>query len=307
MDLSIIICTWNNSQRLGLTLQSIAECRIPAGLKWEIVLVNNNCTDDTDTVVQKFEDTIPIHYVKEPVQGLSRAKNTGLTAAKGELVLFTDDDVKPSVDWIATYWKVYNNKPENYFFGGPVESEFEIKKIDEDLLNLAPPSVKGLDLGVQDKILGQNESFISGNWACPLKPIAEAGGFDHDLGLNPSSGSVLTGEEYDLMERLKSKGFIPFYIHDAKVTHFVPKDKATLSHIASRSKGWGYYVGVMSAKTTDQLFTISGIPSYAYREFIHRSLKWLGAKIRRQKGYREYLAWCETIGKIKGYHNRSKR
>ncbi|MGH9460276.1 MAG: glycosyltransferase family A protein, partial [Vicinamibacteria bacterium] len=146
-NLSVLISTWNRSQSLSQTLQSISRCTIPAGLRWELVLVNNNCTDDTDKVAKAFSEFLPIVYVKEPIQGLSRAKNTGLAAASGELILFTDDDVEPCEDWIALYWTSYRATPSGYYFGGPVVSRFELRPPDPELLEVAPPEVRGFEWG----------------------------------------------------------------------------------------------------------------------------------------------------------------
>ncbi len=68
MDISILICTWNNSKRLRIALDFISHCTIPKGLDWEVVLVNNNCTDDTDKVVEDFSSKLPLKYVNEPIQ-----------------------------------------------------------------------------------------------------------------------------------------------------------------------------------------------------------------------------------------------
>ena len=47
---SVAICTWNRSAVLGLTLDQLTRLRVPADVEWELLVVNNNCTDDTDAV-----------------------------------------------------------------------------------------------------------------------------------------------------------------------------------------------------------------------------------------------------------------
>ena len=81
MNVSVIICTWNNCRRLAITLDAISQCVIPPNLQWELVLVNNNCTDETQRVAREFANKLPLVYVEEPQQGLSRAKNKGLRVA----------------------------------------------------------------------------------------------------------------------------------------------------------------------------------------------------------------------------------
>ena len=83
---SVVLCTWNNAKRLAITLDAISKCAFD--MKWELVVVNNNCSDETDQVVEACREKLPIVYVHETRQGLSRARNAGLSAASGELVVF---------------------------------------------------------------------------------------------------------------------------------------------------------------------------------------------------------------------------
>ena len=105
-------------------------------------IVNNNCSDDTDQAVEQFKTKLPLVYIKESSQGKSRALNAGLSIAKGRLVIFCDDDVILNINWIDAYWKAFQTKPFGYFWGGPIESEFEGEQPQDDLLSVAPFSVK---------------------------------------------------------------------------------------------------------------------------------------------------------------------
>lgn len=305
MDLSLIICTWNNCSRLRITLDSISQCTILSNLEWELVLVNNNCTDNTDEVVREFTDALPIVYIHEPRQGLSRARNAGLNVASGSLILFTDDDVKPYKNWLMTYWETYKEKPQGFFFGGPVDCEYESVRPDEELLSLAPPSVKGLDWGTKSRTLSSTESLIAASWACPLKELNTVGGFDIHLGLDPSSGKVRGGEETNLMERLKANGLSPWYIPEAKIVHFVPKDKTTLKHISDREEAWGYYLGIKQQENYKQFSKIAGIPRWMYKDLFKYWLSWIIAKGKRKKGYEEYVRLKHKMGFMRGLRESS--
>jgi len=234
VDISVIICTWNNCQRLAITLESFCQCRIPDHITWELIIVANNCTDRTREIVEGMMNRLPLVYVEEPIQGLSRAKNTGLRNASGSLVIFTDDDVYPDARWVETYWKAFIRQPRGFFWGGPVESEFEGPKPDPDLLNLAPASVKGLDYGPVRRELKKGERFISANWACPQESFAQVGGFNVNLGLNSKTGEVSIGEESDIMSKLFQAGDNAIYLPEARLWHFVPRSKCTNEHILAR-------------------------------------------------------------------------
>ena len=65
MDISVILCTWNNADRLNITLNSLFSLEPVDNCKWEIVIINNNCTDHTDDVVCSFTDHLPVKYIYE--------------------------------------------------------------------------------------------------------------------------------------------------------------------------------------------------------------------------------------------------
>ena len=78
--------------------------------------------------------------------------------------------------------------------------------------------------------------------------LKKVGGFNTEFGLGASKGGVLVGEETDLMERLIFNGLKPVYLPRAKISHYVPKEKVTLDHIASRYRAAGRYSGKKFSK-----------------------------------------------------------
>ena len=299
VDLSVVLCTWNNSKRLSVTLAAISLCRVPEALEWELVLVNNNCSDNTDSVIRCFSSGLPIVCVHEKGQGLSRARNTGLKAANGRLIVFTDDDVTPSVGWIDAYWRSFSQRAREAFYGGPIESEFEGARPKEDLLVVAPWSVKGLDWGREAHILADHERFAGANWACPAEALIAAGGFDENLGLDGSSKVVKVGEETDLMMRLQDRGLEPWYIPEARIKHFVPANKCRLRHIAARTEAAGY---VWARYRPDH--DMDSVPAWMYKVGVKLWLEWLKRRAHGNRAYLQYLEYRIMVGRIKGLRDR---
>jgi glucosyl-dolichyl phosphate glucuronosyltransferase len=99
---SIIICTRNRADFLSMTLQSLGRMEIPRDHSAELIVVDNGSTDGTAELIRTA--TLPnlsLHYIHEPRQGKSHGLNSALDAAQGEIILWTDDDVKVPRDWIA--------------------------------------------------------------------------------------------------------------------------------------------------------------------------------------------------------------
>jgi glycosyltransferase involved in cell wall biosynthesis len=123
MEFSIIICTCNSAQRLPLTLDSIKRLVIPENAAGELIVVDNNSTDDTKSVIENFAPKmpLPLRYCFEPDQGLSHARNTGIDFAKGRLIIFTDDDCIVDANWIIEILAAFRSDPELAILGGRVE------------------------------------------------------------------------------------------------------------------------------------------------------------------------------------------
>jgi len=102
MTITVILCTYNRCERLADALESLARTSLPAPTNWEVLVVDNNSTDMTRDVAQAFCRRFPRHfrYVFEPEQGKSRALNTGVREAQGEILAFTDDDVTVEPTWL---------------------------------------------------------------------------------------------------------------------------------------------------------------------------------------------------------------
>lgn len=275
MNLSLIIHTWNNSERLARTLRSLQQCVGPPNVRWELILVDNNCTDETRHVAERMSSRLPLVYVLEPRQGVSRAKNAGLAAASGELIAFLDDDMRPCAEWMATYWAAYWEKPSGFYFGGPIIPEYESEMPAPELTGVAAfASLVGLDLGSEERVLSRPEALQS-NWACPADPLRAVGGFDVRLGLDGSLKRQRVGEEFDIMNRLEKAGLLPWYLPRACVLHFVPAKKCTYRHVAGRAEAHGEY-SVVAISDTD--------PS-RYR--------YVGPFLRKGRSVR---SWCEDSG-----------
>ena len=300
MNISVIICTYNNCDRLKITLKSFCRLNRPEGVEWELIAVNNNSTDDTDLVIQSFTDRLPLVCVHEPEQGLSRARNAGLDVAKGELIIFTDDDVKPNPDWLTAYWEAYQERTEGYYFGGPIESEFEGEPPDQDLQRVAMLSVTGMDYGSEPKELPSEDIFIGPNWACPIKYLRQVGGFDESLGLNAAGGEeVSVGEESDLMSRLEKEGIRGWYVPRAKIKHFVPVGKCTLEHITSRQVG---EVNAEFQPEDEGIYTLFGVPVGLYKQAIVSLIDWSTRRACGKKWKAEYVTWRVWLRRIAVYH-----
>jgi glycosyltransferase involved in cell wall biosynthesis len=128
MKIIIAICTYNRANLLKETLECIKEIKKPDACEYSIVVVDNCCTDDTDSVVETYKNTLPIFLIHESKPGLSNARNAAIKEAErvgSDYILWTDDDVRPHEDWLHEYVRTFKDRPEIAIAGGTIEPWFE--------------------------------------------------------------------------------------------------------------------------------------------------------------------------------------
>jgi glycosyltransferase involved in cell wall biosynthesis len=101
MEVSIIICTRNRADSLKPTLESIGRALVPPGWNVELLVVDNGSTDHTHAVINAARGSnVILRSTHEPKAGLCHARNTGLRETSGQIILFTDDDIRVPLYWI---------------------------------------------------------------------------------------------------------------------------------------------------------------------------------------------------------------
>ncbi|MDP3071616.1 MAG: glycosyltransferase family 2 protein [Opitutaceae bacterium] len=102
MSASIIICTYNRARDLDATLRALQATEVPADFPVDTLVVDNGSTDETRHVVEAHRGgRLGVSYTHEPRRGKGHAYNRGLAESRGEIAIFTDDDVRPARNWIA--------------------------------------------------------------------------------------------------------------------------------------------------------------------------------------------------------------
>ena len=102
VDATILICTYNRAAYLRDTLDSLAALDMPASIAWDVLVVDNNSSDDTRAVVETRARDLS-RAAALPVRGASgksNALNTGMAATAARVIVFTDDDVKVPRGWL---------------------------------------------------------------------------------------------------------------------------------------------------------------------------------------------------------------
>lgn len=292
MKFSVVIATYNRAADLRATLDSLATLR-PHG-DWEVIVVDNNSTDGTPSVVAGAAQTFPapLRYVFEPEQGRSPALNAGIRLAMGDIIATTDDDVRVEPDWLDRAAEGLDRLRCDYV-GGRVLP----------IWGATPPPwlpdrsgkhwavIALLDYGAQPIEFGARVP-LGVNMAFRRAAFEQAGLLDPTTGRK--AGTLLGQEVREWCIRARAAGVRGFYLPELVVRHLIPASRLSKSYF----RRWFYWRGISRAmlyekagldmeapeqtaldfRTVPHVF---GVPRYLYRKALASVAACITALVRR--------------------------
>ena len=235
---SVAICTWNRAPMLRRTLESLCELQADS-FQWELVLVDNNCTDDTSQVCETFADRLPIRSVSEPQQGHSHARNRAIDEARGDFIAWTDDDVQVDRNWLVSYADAIEAHSSADFFGGEIVPKFDSPppgwiKTNWDIC-------KGVyaarDFGDKPFQITEKKRLPFGANMVIRRELQMQNRYSPKFG---RQGKRVRGfDEIDVLNRLLEQGHEGWWVPTATIDHTIPADRATLDYVADYFRGQG--------------------------------------------------------------------
>jgi glycosyltransferase involved in cell wall biosynthesis len=309
LSASVLICTFNRAALLRETLESLRN--VSSTRSWSIVLVDNNSTDHTAAVVGELASSfpVPLEYVFESRQGKSYALNTGLQRCAGDVIFFTDDDVRVSADWLDAGCAALENRDDLDYTGGPVRP----------LWGAAPPAwldtTRGhlwgtlaiLDYGAVPFVFEERHRVpLGANMAVRRRLIERIGGFHPKLGRR---GRSLMGQEQgEFFARGRAAGARGCYVPGMEVHHHVAAARLTKGYF----RRWWFWKGVSRARVDAMhrwtelgldLYTVpyvARVPRFIFGCLVRAMLRGAAALLRAdwQGAARHEMQCCYAFGYI---------
>ena len=124
---SVIICCYNSEWIIARCLEALKAQVLPKNLHWEVVLVDNNCSDSTVAVALDTmrESSIQFSVLQEPVAGLMNARKCGIANARYRYCIYCDDDNLLSSNYVAYMYDVMSSMSEIGAAGGKGIPEYQ--------------------------------------------------------------------------------------------------------------------------------------------------------------------------------------
>jgi glycosyltransferase involved in cell wall biosynthesis len=280
MDITVAICTWNRARLLDATLEQLRRLRVPGGVSWELLVVNNRCTDNTDAVIRKHEPHLPLRRLFEPRQGHSNARNCAVAAMRGELLIWTDDDVLVDEGWLQAYWDAVKQYPHAAYFGGTVDPLYETEppKWVHEQRQLVEGPLAIRRLGSEVRVLEKDEYPFGANMAFRMSRLPR---LEFDPRLGRMGNAMISGDDTQVIDQLKSQNIPGIWVGTARVRHFVPCERLTTRYV------WNFWAGIGATDTRRYGLPpgkyVLNMPRWMIRQYMLERWRLLKASFRRDR------------------------
>lgn len=279
-DISVVISTYNRARSLPHALESLMDQEMDPH-RYEVIVVDNNSTDDTRAVVARFTGRQPrVTYLFEPRQGVSYGRNTGIAAVTAPIIGFTDDDVRVSRTWASTILTVLAEHPEAACVGGRVLPHWPAPRpawLRPE--NWAPLAL--LDYGDEPLYvnLERRLCLITANAAYRREVFERIGGFALHV---QAIGREVATEDHELLLRLWGAGGQGLYWPALTVTADVAPERMRRRYHRRWHRRHGHYSALMREPDMEQTRRgrLLGVPAHRYREALTALGGWVGQLAR---------------------------
>jgi glycosyltransferase involved in cell wall biosynthesis len=230
---SVIICSYNGASTVETCLRSMERIRYAAG--YEVIFVDDGSTDHTQEILKKFSW---VRNIRQRNHGLSHARNVGMNAATGDVIVYTDSDCEADEDWLY-YLALALVRSKHVGIGGPNLIPDEGSWI-ADCVGLSPggPTHVMIDDRTAEHVPGCNMAFYT--WAAK-----QINGFDSQF--------RKAGDDVDFIWRLQHLGYSIGFAPAAQVWHY---RRNTVQAYLKQQRGYGEAEALLKFKHPDHFNTL---------------------------------------------------
>ena len=292
INLTIAIPTYNGAHRLPTLLQLLQNQINTEHITWEIIVVDNNSTDDTAKIVHEYQKDwrhpFPLKYCLETQQGAAHARKRAVSEAHGVLIGFLDDDNYPEPNWVYTAYTFSTLHPKCGAYASQIHPAWETEP---------PPNFKRITpfLAITERgdiplLYDKRKKMLPPSAGLVVRKQAW-----QDIPHNPiltgrANGNMLTGEDTEMLSYIQKAGWEIWYNPAMEIHHQIPHWRLQKEYLLPFFRGIGlsrYVTRMVNIKPQLRPFV-----SFAYmindlRKIITHVIKY------RRRAFTELVAACE--------------
>lgn len=274
--ISVVIACFNGHEVLPKTLAALCLLDTPSQ-EVEFIIVDNASTDDTRKILDEYVDKLPLKILLETQKGKVYAINKGLQHAKGDLIIFSDDDVIPGKGWLVEYEKVAQKQGKHSVFLGQIRPAWP-GRAPKWLERL---SDNGLACGCTSKSLVEGPASI--NWAkganfCIRRQVLNDVAFRADLWI--AGDNLVGGEDTDFVIKAKENGYEPWFVPRASLQHIIRPHEMSLKGICTRCFRIGRSIEALDNNSIAINKTLFGYPRWVFAKILKQAIFLAGYALR---------------------------
>jgi glucosyl-dolichyl phosphate glucuronosyltransferase len=262
MDLSIVLPTYNRRESLEKAISALLNQQTT--LEYELIVVDNNSTDGTAEKVAGYVQKDPrLRYGLECRQGVAYARNTGISAARADLIAFTDDDVCAAPDWVQRIHQAAEKYPDADFIGGAVLPVWTERQPSWLSSSMAPLAL--LDRGNEPFVVSQKNPIclLTACLAVRRRAFDKVGLFDPELQrVKDGIGSIA---DADFERKLWKNGGQGMYVPDVICYCQIPAERLSKAYHRRWHLGHGKFNAIRGSPELDIGPLLLNVPRWLYR------------------------------------------
>jgi len=247
-DFTVAVRAYNAEQRLPKILDKLRSQIDTEKICWDIVIVDNNSTDNTAKIIQEYQssqpESCPIKYYFEPRQGASYARQRAMQEARGSLVGFLDDDNFPSPDWVANAHAFGVSHPKAGAYGGVVHGIYDIeppqnfRRIASCLAIIEWSSKDAFCFNSQDLL---KKGLLPPGAGLVIRKKAWEENVNDNLKLKgPVQDSLnVKGEDLEALWYIRKAGWEIWFNPEMRIYHHIPKHRLEKEYLTRLLRGVG--------------------------------------------------------------------
>lgn len=242
-SISVIVATRNRRESLQRFVEKLHRLSDPP--PWELIIVDNGSSDGTQAWLASAIASLPGVIINERQPGKSRALNRALKHARGEILVFTDDDVVPGPDWLAAFHRASLDYPSANVFGGRIlVYNDRVPRWIMKSSNLKTILVSEQDLGDSFYWFPRDQYPVGPNLAVRRRAVCQ-GSFGWPVNLGPGTSLPLGDELAFLMQFSPRDARDRLYVPDSVVKHHIGGRQLSTGNALLRCFLGGYAAGLL--------------------------------------------------------------
>lgn len=229
--ISVVICCFNSAWIIDRCLLALQQQLIKEDLDWEIVLIDNNCTDNTVEVAENTMkgSAIPFKIIKESKAGLAYARRTGINNVKFSCVIFCDDDNLLCPEYVQTMYDILQSDSSIGAVGGKGEAEFQSEP--------APIVKANLDCYAVGSQLAHKDWLYGAGLALRTALVKEVYETQHCYLIGRKGDMLLSGDDSELVMSMVNRGYKVHPTDDVQYIHVLKANRLTEEYYKRLYKG----------------------------------------------------------------------